>query len=184
MNTSSTSSTSSTMWSRIRKATIAVAVAAVAAALLLMLMTGCAPAEAQQPEAAPPKELVPTPRATPKRTPQQIWFADCALCHGNDGESTDWGAEQGAPADLYTQIERYKLEKLLKRIEEHPRLEHLTNAERLTVAQHLEYSVLIRRIQRRRVEIDRVLRDLQERLRRQGTSLPPCPETGPQWPWK
>ena len=111
----------------------------------------------------------------PKRTINENWTRYCALCHGNDGKATEFGLKKGAPEDVYKASEGKTIEQIFKVITEGGQWmrgfeKKMTDEERLEMAQHIDYTVILNRVLEKRQRIQKEL----DSINKQYKDLPPC----------
>ena len=121
----------------------------------------------------------------PKRTINENWTRYCALCHGNDGKATEFGLKKGAPEDVYKASEGKTIEQIFKVITEGGQWmrgfeKKMTDEERLEMAQHIDYTVILNRVLEKRQRIQKEL----DSINKQYKDLPPCDTMDEGWLWK
>ena len=121
----------------------------------------------------------------PKRTINENWTRYCALCHGNDGKATEFGLKKGAPEDVYKASEGKTIEQIFKVITEGGQWmrgfeKKMTDEERLEMAQHIDYTVILNRVLKKRQRIQKEL----DSINKQYKDLPPCDTVDEGWLWK
>jgi cytochrome c553 len=121
----------------------------------------------------------------PKRTINENWTRYCALCHGNDGKATEFGLKKGAPEDVYKASEGKTIEQIFKVITEGGQWmrgfeKKMTDEERLEMAQHIDYTVILNRVLEKRQRIQKEL----DSINKQYKDLPPCDTIDEGWLWK
>ena len=121
----------------------------------------------------------------PKRTILQNWGKYCAVCHGNDGKATEFGLKKGAPEDVYKASEGKTIEQIFKVITEGGQWmrgfeKKMTDEERLEMAQHIDYTVILSRVLEKRKRIQKELDNIEKDYK----NLPECESIDKGWLWK
>jgi len=121
----------------------------------------------------------------PKRTINENWTRYCALCHGNDGKATEFGLKKGAPEDVYKASEGKTIEQIFKVITEGGQWmrgfeKKMTDEERLEMAQHIDYTVILNRVLEKRKRIQKELDNIEKDYK----NLPECESIDKGWLWK
>ena len=121
----------------------------------------------------------------PKRTILQNWGKHCAVCHGNDGKATEFGLKKGAPEDVYKASEGKTIEQIFKVITEGGQWmrgfeKKMTDEERLEMAQHIDYTVILNRVLEKRKRIQKELDNIEKDYK----NLPECESIDKGWLWK
>ena len=121
----------------------------------------------------------------PKRTINENWTRYCALCHGNDGKATEFGLKKGAPEDVYKASEGKTIEQIFKVITEGGQWmrgfeKKMTEEERLEMAQHIDYTVILNRVLEKRKRIQKEL----DSIKKNYHNLPECDVIQDKWLWK
>jgi hypothetical protein len=121
----------------------------------------------------------------PKRTINENWQKYCSLCHKSDGKATEYGRKKGAPEDVYKASEGKTIEQIFKVITEGGQWmrgfeKKMTDEERLEMAQHIDYTMILNRVLEKRQRIQKEL----DSINKQYKDLPPCDTIDEGWLWK